>query len=116
MYKIKKLFTTLLLFSIVFSVAAVFPSALKISEPVSAAVLTQLTETPSFQVVEDGVRFRATPSLNGTILGLLYQGETLGGNYDSIANTVYADGYYWIYLYRYNTNQYGWVTTNYLIW
>lgn len=55
-------------------------------------------------VIVDGLRLRKTPSASGTILGLLYKGDTL----IVTGSDVVADGYSWIPVYSplHNLNGY----------
>lgn len=57
----------------------------------------------------DGVRLRATPSLSGTVLTLLYTGDIVTVHY---TEPVYADGYEWKNV-SYN-NYGGWVASIYI--
>ncbi|RJG22789.1 SH3 domain-containing protein [Paenibacillus thiaminolyticus] len=66
----------------------------------------------TYNVNADGVRLRTNPSLSGTTLGLLYKGDMVNAGHGF--DPVYADGYYWLNVYSYKHNAWGWVATNYL--
>ncbi len=79
-------------------------------------VLEQLQpRAPSitYMVIGDGVRLRSSPSLSGTVLGLLYYGDFVNGSH--IDDGVYADGYLWKYVYSYNHGVWGYVADIYLV-
>ncbi|CAH8715684.1 SH3 domain-containing protein [Paenibacillus thiaminolyticus] len=65
----------------------------------------------TYEIKENGVRFRSNPSLSGTVIGLLNKGDMVNGGRQ---DPVYADGYNWINVYSYKHNAWGWVAVNYV--
>ncbi|NGP57421.1 SH3 domain-containing protein [Paenibacillus thiaminolyticus] len=66
----------------------------------------------TYEIKENGVRFRSNPSLSGTVIGLLNKGDMVNGGHG--VDPVYADGYYWLNVSSYKHNSWGWVAINYL--
>lgn len=58
----------------------------------------------------DGVRHRATPGPNGTVLGLMYMGDEIW------LSSTYDNAYpAWVYLWREKTSQKGWMEWSYFV-
>lgn len=58
----------------------------------------------------DGVRVRSTPSLSGSVKGLLYKGDEV-----EVGDTpYYADGYKWYWVSSYRTGISGYVVSTYV--
>lgn len=60
-----------------------------------------------YKVTGDGVRLRKSASLNGTILGLMYRGETV------TTSGTERNGF--VQVYRTKTRQTGWVSKKYIV-
>lgn len=58
----------------------------------------------------DGVRLRSSAGLSGTIIGLLYKGDSVA----LCESTVYKDGYTWRLVEVDRTGQIGWVAEMYI--
>ena len=71
------------------------------------AILTQ----PNAEVTADGVRLRKTPSTTGTILKLMYYGETVNVN---LSKTTTSGGIKWYYVTRTMDGTSGWVSSQYI--
>ena len=71
------------------------------------AILTQ----PNAEVTADGVRLRKTPSTTGTIVELMYTGETV---YVETAKTTTSGGIRWFYVTRIMDGTCGWVSSQYI--
>ncbi len=66
---------------------------------------------PNAEVTGDGVRLRKTPSTTGTILKLMYYGETVNVN---LSKTTTSGGIKWYYVIRVKDGTCGWVSSQYI--
>lgn len=75
----------------------------------SLAVIS-VSHSANADVCGDGVRLRATPSLSGTILELMYNGEYVWIDWSQYGN----GGSNWYRVQRMKTGTYGWVQRDYI--
>ena len=66
---------------------------------------------PNAEVTADGVRLRKTPSATGTIVELMYTGETVCVD---ITKTTTSGGIRWYYVTRIMDGTCGWVSSQYI--
>ena len=66
---------------------------------------------PNAEVTGDGVRLRNAPSTTGTILKLMYYGETVNVN---LSKTTTSGGIKWYYVTRTMDGTSGWVSSKYI--
>ena len=70
-----------------------------------------IIEQPNGEVTADGVRLRKTPTATGTVLELMYTGETV---YVETAKTTTSGGIRWYYVTRIMDGTCGWVSSKYI--
>ncbi|KZE74814.1 SH3 domain-containing protein [Paenibacillus elgii] len=78
------------------------------SHAIESGTIALMTST--YSITGDGVRFRASASSSGTVLGTLNKGDLVNGGNE----TKNADGITWVSVYSYKYNKWGWVASQYL--
>lgn len=80
-------------------------------QPLTSEIGSNIARSGSYGIITtDGVRIRSTPSLSGTVRGLLYKGDEV-----EIADAdYYGDGYSWKFIYSMRTGISGYVVENYI--
>ena len=66
---------------------------------------------PNGEVTADGLRLRKTPTTTGTVLKLMYTGETV---YVDTTKTTTSEGVKWFYVTRIMDGTSGWVSSQYI--
>lgn len=78
------------------------------SHAIKSGTISLLSTT--YSVNADGVRFRASASSSGTIIGTLNKGDLVNGG----GETKRVDGITWVSVYSYKYSRWGWVASQYL--